>query len=66
MDDFWKGFYKKSDVNNEEVASRDLGGLVAEFNKKSKKDPEQPKNLEIDPQTLSQSFTPDTYWRSWP
>ena len=59
MEHFWEGFEKRA-----EAARDELDEWVEESLRKSEKG--QPKNLNISPQVASQSFTPDTYWRSWP
>lgn len=59
MDEFWSGFYKK--------AEDAVSAWQEESEEEAKKSTRKSKsNVEIDPRTISQSFTPDTYWRSWP
>lgn len=59
MDSFWEGFYKKA-----ESVIELWQGQSDEEDKAKKKDPKF--DSRTDPVTLSQSYTPDVYWRSYP
>jgi hypothetical protein len=54
MDEFWAGFEKRAE------------DIIEKWQEQSGKKKEKKDRLEVDPLTLSSSFTPDTYWRSWP
>lgn len=57
MEDFWHGFFKKAE------------GIIEEWKREAKEKEEElasKKPAPADVITQSMSFTPDTYWRSWP
>jgi hypothetical protein len=54
MGEFWVGFEKRAE------------DIITKWQEQSGKKKEKKDRLEVDPLTLSSSFTPDTYWRSWP
>lgn len=59
MDAFWEGFYKKSSKSTIEEWAEDSKKPPRDKDKEEKQRP-------ADPVTASSSYTPDTYWRSWP
>lgn len=59
MESFWQGFEKRA-----EDVMTDWEENSQEEDKKQRA--KSKKGMNVDPLTLSQGYTPDTYWRSWP
>lgn len=62
---FWVGFFKHALDKN--TGQDQLLGMWAENIEEGDKKKQKPQErLKLDPVVIAQSFTPDTYWRSWP
>jgi len=73
MDFFWAGFYKKAasslDTKDCCVPKLDTNPIDEWQHESEEADKASHKGsggAKVDPVTIAQSFTPDTYWRSWP